>query len=188
MAAGAEVAGVTNVERGLFKKRLFARMLPLVRSGRLGLHHLEQYRATLVSAPIPGWLRADTEAVLDSITRAVRHPNYQYEQSLAGDFGGLAGIIDWVADTASTVWGAGKKVVTTVIGVAPAVGEVAERITEIVPAAERAWEERETIITAAPIVSDVMDVVAAAQKPVLFGLSPLMLGGIALAAWLVLRK
>ena len=192
MATGAEVAGATGVQRGLYMKRLYARLLPLVRSGRLGRDNVRQYKAELTSLPIPAWMRSDSESVLTAIARVVEHPNYQQESSLAGDFGGLAGIFGTIADVASTVWGAGRQVVETVVGVAPVVGQIAQTITETAPAVSTAWQQREQIIAAAPIVSQVYDVgstvVAAAQKPVVFGLSPLMLGGIALAAWLVLRR
>ncbi len=192
MVTGAQVAGVTGVQRSLFMKRLHAKMLPLVRSGRLRRQEVQAYRAELVSLPIPAWMRTDSETVLTALSRVVEHPNYQYEQSLAGDFGDLDGIFDVIADVAKTVYGAGKTAVSTIVGVAPIVGQVAETIATTAPAVERAWQERETIIAAAPIVSKVYDVgstvVAAAQKPVLFGLTPLMLGGIALAAYLFLRR
>ena len=192
MATGAEVAGVTGVQRGLYIKRLYARLLPLVRSGRLGRDNVRQYMAELPTLPIPAWMRSDSERALAAIARVVDHPNYRYDQSLAGDFGGLGGIFGTIADVASTVWGAGREVVSTVVGVAPVIGQIAQTITETAPAVSTAWRQREQIIAAAPIVSQVYDVgstvVAAAQKPVVFGLSPLMLGGIALAAWLVLRR
>ena len=137
-------------------------------------------------------MRADSEKVLTALTRAVEHPNYRYEQSLAGDFGSLDGIFDVIADVASTVYGAGRAAVETVVGIAPTVGTIARTITETAPAVSTAWQQRETIVAAAPIVSQVYGagsaVVEAAQKPVIFGLTPLMLGGIALAAYLVLRR
>jgi hypothetical protein len=137
-------------------------------------------------------MRTDSETALTALARVVEHPSYQYEQSLAGDFGSLDGIFDVIANVASTVYGAGRSVVQTVVGVAPVIGQVAQTIQETAPAVERAWQERETIIAAAPIVSQVYDygsaAVAAAQKPVLFGLNPLMLGGMALAAYLFLRR
>ena len=192
MATGAQVAGVTDVQRRLFVQRLYAKMLPFVRSGRLRRQDVQSYRADLVSLPIPAWLRTDSETVLTALSKVVGHPSYQYEQSLAGDFGSMDGFFDVIADVASTVYGAGRTAVRAVVGVAPKVGQVAETITTTAPAVERAWQERDTIIAAAPIVSQVYDagstVVAAAQKPVIFGLSPLVLGGIALAAYLFLRR
>jgi len=190
--AEAKVAGVTGVQRNLFQKRLYEKMLPLVRSGRLGRADVQAYRAELVSLPIPAWLGADSGTVLTALARVVEHPNYQYEQSLAGDFGGLGGIFDTIASVASTVWGAGKAAVKWGVTAAPVVGQIAETITSTAPVAETIWQERETIIAAAPVATQVYDVgstvVAAAQEPLVFGLSPLMLGGIALAAWLVFRK
>lgn len=192
MVTGAQVAGVTDVQRRLFVQRLYAKMLPFVRSGRLRRQDLQSYMADLVSMAIPAWMRADSERALTALSRVVEHPKYQYEQSLAGDFGSLDGIFDVISSVASTVYGAGRTAIQAVVGVAPIVGQVAQTITTTAPAVERAWQERETIIAAAPIVSQVYDVgstvVAAAQKPVIFGLSPLMLGGIALAAYLFLRR
>jgi hypothetical protein len=136
-------------------------------------------------------MRADSEQVLAALARAVEHPNYRYEQSLAG-FDGLSGIFDTIASVASTVWGAGSAAVGAVVGIAPTISTIAQTITETAPAVSTAWQQRDTIVAAAPIVSQVYGagsaVYEAAQKPVVFGLTPLMLGGIALAAYLFFRR
>lgn len=192
MATEAERVGATGVKRNLFRSLLVRKMLPLVRSGRLSRDQLQAYRAELKSARMPQWMRQDAERVLAIIGRAVQHPGYRYEQSLAGDFGGLGGFFDTIANVASTVYGAGSAAVSAVVGIAPTVGTIAQTIAETAPAVSTAWQERDTIVAAAPIVSQVYGagtaVYEAAQKPVLFGLTPLMLGGIALAAYLVLRR
>lgn len=179
MTTGADIAGVTDSQRNLFRRRLFARMIPLVRSGRLGRHHVQRYRAALVSMPIPAWLRADSETVLDSVSQAVQHPRYQFDQDLAGDFGGLSGILDWVSDAASTVWGAAKEIVPVVTDWAGG------GVDEPLPI-------RITTPTYAPdgtvVPSPDAGYVPSVPSALPFGLTPLTLGAIALGAFLLLRR
>lgn len=179
MTTGADVAGVTDVQRNLFVRRLFARMIPLVRSGRLGRHHLQQYRATLTSAPIPAWLRADSETVLAAISQAVQNPRYQFDQDLAGDFGGLSGILDWVSDAASTVWGAAKEIVPVVTDWAGGGAEEPLPIRVTSPA-----YAPDGTVAPSPDAGYVPSVPSALP----FGLTPLTLGAIALGAFLLLRR
>lgn len=182
MTTGADVAGVTDTQRSLFIRRLFARMIPLVRSGRLGRHHLQQYRAALTSMPIPAWLRADSETVLASIARAVQHPRYQFDQDLAGDFGNLSGFLDWVGDAAATVWGAAKEVVPVVTDWAGGGSADPLPIQITTPTYAPAGT-----VTPAP-GGGYQVVPGAAPSGLPFGLTPMTLGAIALGAYLLIRR
>jgi len=183
---GADIAGVSGVQRGLYMKRLFAMMLPFVRSGRMGRHHLQRYTATLRSLPLPAWLREDSGTVLARITNVLEHPNYQYDQSLAGDFGGLDGLLDFVSKAAGTVWGATKEVV-------PVVSEWVTGRDEPLPIritapTSPAYTPTPTAPAYTPTVPALVYSPTAPAPELPFGLSPLTLGAIALGAYLLLRK
>lgn len=190
MVTGAEVTGVQGVQRSLFMKRLFAKMLPLVRSGRLGRHHLQSYRATLKSLPFPAWLSQDAGTVLTAVERAVEHPDYQFDASLAGDFGGLNGFIDWVSDAASTVWGAGKEVVSTAAEYVPIVSEIFGTTPEPLPVRITTSIPPAAPGTYPPVVEQVPGGVLTptGTTGLPFGLTPITMGAILLGAYLLMRK
>jgi len=43
------------------------------------------------------------------MTRVIESPAYTEESSLSGDFGDLAGILDWAKEGVSTIWGGVKE-------------------------------------------------------------------------------
>lgn len=101
--------GITDVQRDRFRRFLSERLVSHLRSGRLTRSLVERYRADLRSSNLPGWVVSDVRSVLDEMTQVIEQPSYIEEASLAGDFGDLAGILDWAKEGIESVWGGAKE-------------------------------------------------------------------------------
>jgi hypothetical protein len=101
--------GITDVQRDRFRQFLLKRLVSHLRSGRLTRALVERYRTDLRSSNLPGWIVSDVRCVLDEMTQVVEQPSYVEEVSLAGDFGDLAGILDWAREGIESVWGGVKE-------------------------------------------------------------------------------
>lgn len=101
--------GITDVQRERFRQFLSKRLVSHLRSGRLTRALIERYRADIRSSNLPGWVVSDVRSVLGEMAKVVEQSSYIEESSLSGDFGDLAGILDWAKEGIESVWGAVKE-------------------------------------------------------------------------------
>lgn len=154
MVAAPSRLGVTPMQRQAFRKRLFNRMFPLMRSGRMNRNLLEGYRTELRSAALPAWIASDVRIVLDELTGIIEQPAYQEDASLAGDLGDYSGIIDWATGAATDIWGGIKQFGTeTVI---PKLSDIVLRKPDqpTGPATLPAYKPPEVPVTTLPAVTE----------------------------------
>jgi len=128
--------GVTDEQRDLFRKFLLARLYSNLRSGRLTQFLVNRYRTDLRSSNLPGWIIGDVRCVLDKISEVIEQPEYQEEGSLSGDFGDLAGILDWAKEGFESVWGSAKDVGAEIAESIVTEPEVSERPVYTIPQAD----------------------------------------------------
>ena len=163
---------VTEAQRQRFREFLSQRLLPVLRSGRLTRFLVERYRTDLRSSNLPGWVVSDVRQVLDSVTKILDQPTYQEHGSLAGDYGDLAGILDWAKEGIEDVWG----------GIKTGASEVAaEAVTGVWdPVREKIFGQPDVVVTpehdrAVPSVEPVEPAVSA----------PVLAPGVPVWLWLL---